>query len=87
MPPLLFALPTTSLLTFSNLLHDPSSSYTTALAEATSARTKLQLALKGVAENQAGSSALAVVDVSRGIGYSLMRNRLYKAICHIYEAS
>jgi hypothetical protein len=65
MPPLLLPLPTTALLTFSNVLHDPSIMYTSQLAEATAARTTLQLALKAVAANEAGSSALAVVDVSR----------------------
>jgi hypothetical protein len=64
MPPLLYALPTTSLIPFSTLLIDPSSSHTTALADATSARTKLQLALKACAGDEPGASALAVVDVS-----------------------
>jgi hypothetical protein len=64
MPPLLYALPTTSLTPFSTLLLDPSSSHTTALAEATSARTKLQLALKSCAAEEPGASALSVVDVS-----------------------
>lgn len=64
MPPLLFPLPTTSLLTFSSLLIDPSNSYGTVLAEATSARTQLHLALKAVAEKQPGAGALAVLDVS-----------------------
>ncbi|WRT68416.1 uncharacterized protein IL334_005392 [Kwoniella shivajii] len=62
MPPYLFGLPTTSLLTLSSLLTDPSGSYTTVLSEATAARTRLQLALKGVADNEPGSSALAVLD-------------------------
>ncbi|ORY35594.1 hypothetical protein BCR39DRAFT_461419 [Naematelia encephala] len=60
MPPLLFPLPTTSILTFSAILVDPSSSHTTALADATAARTKLFLALK------AEGSALAVVDAVQG---------------------
>ncbi|WWD19079.1 pH-response regulator protein palC [Kwoniella shandongensis] len=62
MPPYLFPLPTTSLITFSSILHDPSSSYTSVLSEATAARTRLHLALKGVAENEPSSSALAVLD-------------------------
>ncbi|WVF72821.1 pH-response regulator protein palC [Kwoniella sp. CBS 6097] len=62
MPPYPFPLPTTTLLTFSSILHDPSNSYTTVLSEATEARTRLFLALKGVQECQQGSSALAVLD-------------------------
>ncbi|KAK8854775.1 pH-response regulator protein palC [Kwoniella newhampshirensis] len=62
MPPYLFPLPTTSLLTFSSILHDPSTSYASVLSEATAARTRLHLALKGVADNEPGSSALAVLD-------------------------
>ncbi|WVR07500.1 pH-response regulator protein palC [Kwoniella sp. DSM 27419] len=61
MPPYLFPLPTTSLLTFSSILHDPSSSYTTVLVEATAARTKLQLALRVVADGD-HQGALAVLD-------------------------
>ncbi|OCF57248.1 pH-response regulator protein palC [Kwoniella mangroviensis CBS 10435] len=62
MPPYLFPLPTTTLLTFSSLLTDPSGSYTSVLSEATAARTRLQLALKSVHDNEPGSSALAVLD-------------------------
>ncbi|OCF37950.1 pH-response regulator protein palC [Kwoniella heveanensis BCC8398] len=62
MPPYPFPLPTTTLLTFSSILHDPSNSYTAVLSEATEARTRLFLALKGVHEGQQGSSALAVLD-------------------------
>lgn len=67
MPPLLFPLPTTSLLTFSQILIDPSSSHTTILADATAARTKLQIALKALASNEPGASAIAVVEVSLSI--------------------
>lgn len=63
MPPYLYPLPTTSLITFSAILTDPSSSYTTILSEATAARTKLHLTLKGIADNEPGASALAVLDV------------------------
>ncbi|WVO13475.1 hypothetical protein L204_101094 [Cryptococcus depauperatus] len=62
MPPYRYPLPTTSLLAFSNIFNDPSSSHTSALSEATAARTKLYLALKGVAENAPGSSSVAVLD-------------------------
>ncbi|WVR00020.1 pH-response regulator protein palC [Kwoniella sp. CBS 9459] len=62
MPPYPFPLPTTTLLAYSSILHDPSNSYTTVLSEATEARTRLFLALKGVHEGQQGSSALAVLD-------------------------
>ncbi|WVW85602.1 hypothetical protein I302_107640 [Kwoniella bestiolae CBS 10118] len=62
MPPYLFPLPTTTLLTFSSLLTDPSGLYTTVLSEATAARTRLQLALKSVNDKEPGSSALAVLD-------------------------
>lgn len=63
MPPYVYPLPTTSLLTFSSIFTDPSSSHTTVLADATSARTRLHLALKAVADNEPGSSALSVVEV------------------------
>jgi hypothetical protein len=63
MPPYLYPLPTTALLTFSSILLDPSSSHTTSLADATAARTQLFLALKGNAAGDSGSSALAIVDV------------------------
>lgn len=63
MPPYLYPLPTTSLITFSAILNDPSSSHTTILSDATAARTKLHLALKGVADNEPEASALAVLDV------------------------
>jgi hypothetical protein len=91
MPPLLFPLPTTSLLTFSNLLIDPSSSYGGALAQATAARTQLHLALKAVADKQPGGSALAVVDVSLTM-QSLKKSqtadiRLSRAFCHMFRAS
>ncbi|KAK4688581.1 hypothetical protein P7C73_g1522, partial [Tremellales sp. Uapishka_1] len=66
MPPYLYPLPTTSLLTFSHLLHDPSSSYTTDLADATAARTKLHLALKAVSGSEPGSSAVTVLDAVQG---------------------
>ena len=62
MPPFLFRLPTTTLLTFSTLLTDPSGSYTTVLSEATAARTKLQLSLKALGDNDPGSGALAIID-------------------------
>nr|XP_018261508.1 pH-response regulator protein palC [Kwoniella dejecticola CBS 10117]OBR83666.1 pH-response regulator protein palC [Kwoniella dejecticola CBS 10117] len=62
MPPYLLPLSRTSLLTYSSLLTDPSGSYTGVLADATAARTKLQLALKSVADNEPGASALAVID-------------------------
>ncbi|EIW67251.1 hypothetical protein TREMEDRAFT_33779 [Tremella mesenterica DSM 1558] len=62
MPPYLFPLPTTSLLTFSSILHDPSGTYTTTLSDATAARTKLHLALKAVSTNDVNSSALSVLD-------------------------
>ncbi|EAL20627.1 hypothetical protein CNBE3350 [Cryptococcus deneoformans B-3501A] len=62
MPPYLYRLPTTSLITFSAILNDPSSSYTTILSDATASRTKLHLALKGIADNEPGASALAVLD-------------------------
>jgi hypothetical protein len=71
MPPYVYPLPTTTLLTFSTIFIDPSSSHTTVLADATSARTRLHLALKGVAENESGSGALAVIEVSYyGLGLS-----------------
>lgn len=63
MPPYIYPLPTTSLLTFSNVFIDPTSSHTTVLADATSARTRLHLALKATAGNEPGSSALAVIEV------------------------
>ena len=63
MPPVLFPLATTTQINFSNLLIDPSSSYTGVLAQATSARTKVFLALQAVAEHQPGANALAIVDV------------------------
>lgn len=91
MPPLLFPLPTTSLLTFSNLLLDPSNSYGGALSQATAARTQLHLALKAVAEKQPGSSALAVVDVRLGerphVKTRKLICRLYKVICPTCKAS
>lgn len=67
MPPLLFPLPMTALLTFSQIFIDPSSSHTTILADATDARTKLQIALKAFAGNEPGASAIAVVEVSPGL--------------------
>jgi hypothetical protein len=81
MPPLLYALPTTSLIPFSTLLIDPSSSHTTALADATSARTKLQLALKACAGDEPGASALAVVDVSAGANQTLRSAELSIRLC------
>jgi hypothetical protein len=63
MPPLLYPLPTTSQVTFSSLFLDPSSSFGSALAEATAARTKLHLALKALDEKQPGASAVSVIDV------------------------
>jgi hypothetical protein len=63
MPPYVYPLPTTTLLTFSSIFIDPSSTHTTVLADATSARTRLHLALKAVADQEPGSSALAVVEV------------------------
>jgi hypothetical protein len=90
MPPLLFPLPTTSLLTFSTLLIDPNNAYTTVLADATAARTQLHIALKGIAENQPGASALAVVDAS-GILYPHCRsasdNRHVRDTCLTSKAS
>lgn len=65
MPPYVYPLPTTTLLTFSSIFVDPAGTHTTALADATSARTRLHLALKAVADNEPGASALAVVEVSR----------------------
>nr|XP_019011489.1 pH-response regulator protein palC [Kwoniella pini CBS 10737]OCF50270.1 pH-response regulator protein palC [Kwoniella pini CBS 10737] len=62
MPPYGFQFPTTTLLTFSSLLTDPSGSYTNVLSEATAARTKLQLSLKSVSDKEPGSSALAIID-------------------------
>jgi hypothetical protein len=70
MPPFLFPLPTTSLLAFSNLLLDPSGSHSVHLTEATAARTKVHLALKAVAGNEPGSSALSIVDVSISLSRS-----------------
>lgn len=66
MPPYVYPLPTTSLLTFSSVFIDPSSSHTTVLADATSARTRLQLALKAVVDDEPGSRALGVVEVRFG---------------------
>ena len=81
MPPLLFPLPLTSPLTFSSLLHDPSNSHSGELAEATTTRTKLHLALTGFANGASGSSALAVVDVSSvSLSWVLTSIRLCKDI-------
>ncbi|ORX38531.1 hypothetical protein BD324DRAFT_578025 [Kockovaella imperatae] len=66
MPPFPFPLPTTSLISYANLLHDTSLSFTAELAEATSARTTLQLALKALDENNPSASALSVVDAVQG---------------------
>ena len=78
MAPFPFPLPTTSLLTFSNILHDPSSTFTadlgvdhdqsstfaSQLAEATSARTKVYLTLKACQDGS--GSSLAVLDAIQG---------------------
>lgn len=65
MPSYVYPLPTTSLITFSNVFIDPTSKHTTDLADATSARTRLHLALKAIANNEPGSSALAVIEVGQ----------------------
>lgn len=64
MAPYLFPYPVPGSVTFSTLLLDRSGTYTTQLAEATVARTRLQAALKTAADGQPGSSALAVLEVS-----------------------
>jgi ribosomal protein L11 methylase PrmA len=74
MPPLLYPLPTTSQVTFSSLFLDPSSSFGSALAEATAARTKLHLALKALDEKQPGASAVSVIDV--GVTSLIMKTML-----------
>lgn len=64
MPPLLFPLPTTQLLSLGgNIFIDPSSTHTTQLADATQSRTKFQIALKSYVDQVPGSSALQVIDV------------------------
>lgn len=66
MAPFLFPYPTTGSVTFANVLLDRSGAYTLELADATVARTKLQLALKAAATGEQGSSALQVLEVSSG---------------------
>lgn len=63
MAPYLFPYPIPGPVTFSTLLLDRSGAYTSQLAEATVARTRVQAALKAAAEEQPGSSALAVLEV------------------------
>lgn len=62
MAPFLFPYPTTGSVTFANVLLDRSAAYTLELADATVARTKLQLALKAAAAGEQGGSALAVLE-------------------------
>jgi hypothetical protein len=62
MPPFLYPPYATVLLSFSELLLDPTSSHTIALADATEARSNLRNALKDVAGG--ASEWLPVVDVS-----------------------
>lgn len=64
MAPYLFPYPTTGPVTFSNVLLDRTSSYTLQLADATVARTRLQVAVAAAAAGEQGSSALAVLEVS-----------------------
>ncbi|GMK53606.1 hypothetical protein CspeluHIS016_0101920 [Cutaneotrichosporon spelunceum] len=62
MAPFLFPYPTTGSVTFANVLLDRGSAYTFQLADATVARTKLQLVLKAAAAGDQGTSALAVLE-------------------------
>ncbi|TXT08605.1 hypothetical protein VHUM_02733 [Vanrija humicola] len=62
MAPYLFPYPTTGPVTLSNVFIDRQLAYTTELAEATVARTRLQIALKAAAGQEPGSSALAVLE-------------------------
>ncbi|KAL1406315.1 hypothetical protein Q8F55_008011 [Vanrija albida] len=62
MAPYLFPYPTTGPVTLSNVFVDRQLAYSTELAEATVARTRLQIALKAAAGNEPGSSALAVLE-------------------------
>lgn len=64
MAPYLFPYPITGPVAFSNILLDRSQAYTTELADATVARTRLQVALKAAAGGEPGGSALAVLEVS-----------------------
>lgn len=66
MAPYLFPYPTTGSVTFANVFIDRHQSYATELADATIARTRLQLALKAAAGDEPGSSALAVLEVRPG---------------------
>lgn len=79
MPPYVYPLPTTTLLTFSTIFIDPSGTHTTVLADATAARTRVHLALKAASDNEAGSSALAVVEVGLDAGIDA-HPRLYRCI-------
>lgn len=65
MPPLLFPLPSTNLLSLGgSTFIDPSGSHTTQLADATQARTKFQIALKAFTDKIPGASAVQVIDVN-----------------------
>jgi len=87
MPPYVYPLPTTTLLTFSSIFIDPSSTHTTVLADATSARTRLHLALKAVADQEPGASALAVVEVCHLLQHSNeLTTRQYRSTYLTYEA-
>jgi hypothetical protein len=70
MAPYLFPYPTTGPVTFSNVLLDRAAAYTTQLADATVARTRLQVALAAAANGEAGASALSVLEVSSGTSAS-----------------
>lgn len=72
MAPFLFPYPTTGSVTFANVLIDRTGSYTLDLADATVARTKLQLALKAAAAGEQGSSALAVLEVRHACAARLL---------------
>ncbi|BEJ13806.1 hypothetical protein CspHIS471_0309800 [Cutaneotrichosporon sp. HIS471] len=62
MAPFLFPYPTTGSVTFSNVLLDRGLAYTLELADATVARTKLQVVLKAAAAGDQGTSALAILE-------------------------
>lgn len=63
MPPFLYSPPATSLLSYSDICLDPSSSYAVVLSDATEARARLRDALKQAQGNDA--DWLAVLDVRR----------------------